>query len=441
MKTLTQPRTLPGTMELLPQDQILLNEMKDIIRAGYESYGFLPLDTPIIESSEVLLTKSGGETEKQIYRFNKGDNDICLRFDLTVPLAKYVAANMNDLTFPFRRYQIGKVYRGEKPQKGRFREFYQCDIDVIGKEKLSVRTDAEMPCIIYNIFSKLNVGKFTINISNRKLAIGLIESLGLSEIRDDVTHLIDKYYKIGRENVRLTLIEDLKVDETSALRIMDFVEIAGSNDEKLEKLASYVEGNEIYDLGVKELSEVVKLIRLGGVPEDYFMINLTIVRGLDYYTGTVYETTIDDYPSLGSVCGGGRYDNLSGYYTNTKLPGVGISIGITRLFYQLKEAGLIRSTNNSMTKLLVVPMDEDKVDYCVEISNKFREAGINTEVYSQESKFKDKLSYANKLNIPYCLIIGDDEIASGKLALKNMIRREQTLAEVDELIKIINSNI
>ena len=437
MKTLTQPRTLPGTMELLPQDQILMNEIQQVIKNGYESYGFLPLDTPIIESSEVLLTKSGGETEKQIYRFNKGDNDICLRFDLTVPLAKYVAANMNELTFPFRRYQIGKVYRGEKPQKGRFREFYQCDIDVIGKEKLSVRTDAEMPCIIYDIFSKLNIGKFTINISNRKLITGLIENLGLTNIKDEVTHLIDKYYKIGRETVKLTLIDDLKVDEKSALTIMDFVEIDGNNDEKLEKLKTFVKGNETYTLGVEELSEVVKLIRLGGVKEDYFKINLTIVRGLDYYTGTVYETTIDDYPSLGSVCGGGRYDNLSEYYTNTKLPGVGISIGITRLFYQLKEAGLIKSSTTSMTKLLIVPMDENQIDYCVGIANKFRANGINTEVYTQNSKFKDKLSYANKLNIPYCLIVGEDEIASGKLTLKDMVKREQIVDDLDVILKEI----
>ncbi len=322
----TEPRTLPGFMELLPQEQILFNHMKDTIRKSYEKFGFLPLDTPIIEDSKVLLAKAGGETEKQIYRFNKGDNDLSLRFDLTVPLAKYVAKNYGNLAFPFRRYQIGKVYRGEKQQKGRFREFYQCDIDIIGDGELSIINDAELPNVIYNTFKELGFQKFTICMNNRKLLNGLFESLALDGLSADILRIIDKIEKIGKEKV-IKELQELNIDLEKINQIMYFIEIKGSTDEKLQALKDLKISSEKFEKGLQELENVVKYIRLFEVPEESFKIDLTIARGLDYYTGTVYETFLDDYKSLGSICSGGRYENLAEYYTDKRLPGVGISIG------------------------------------------------------------------------------------------------------------------
>ena len=419
----TEPRTLPGFMELLPQDQILFNQIKETIQKNYEKFGFLPLDTPIIEDSKVLLAKAGGETEKQIYRFNKGDNDLSLRFDLTVPLAKYVAKNYGSLAFPFRRYQIGKVYRGERQQKGRYREFYQCDIDIIGDGELSIINDAELPNVIYNTFKELGFGEFTICINNRKILNGLFESLNLSEESSDILRIIDKIEKIGKEAV-IEELQKLNIKQEKIDKIMSFIAIDGSNDEKLKALNELGITSEKFAKGLEELTEVVKYMRLFGIPEQNFKIDLTIARGLDYYTGTVYETFLNEYKNLGSICSGGRYENLAEYYTDKKLPGVGISIGLTRLFYQLSEIGLIKSDKKAISDVLVISMT-DNFEYVSKVANKLRDEGKNVQVYYEDKKVKAKFKYADKLEIPYTVVIGDDEVESGSYSLKNMMTGEQ----------------
>lgn len=427
------PRTLPGFMELLPQDQILFNNMYDTIKKVYEKFGFLPIDTPTIELSEVLLAKAGGETEKQIYRFNKGDNDLSLRFDLTVPLARYVAEHYNELVFPFKRYQMSKVFRGERPQKGRFREFYQCDIDIIGQESLDLIFDAEIPTVIYNVFQELNIGKFTIRINNRKVLNGFFESLNLKVSASDILRVIDKIDKIGPDEV----VRELKaydIDSISIDQIMHFIDIKGTNDEILESLQNLNINNEQFKVGISELADVIQGMRNFNVPEQYFKIDLTIARGLDYYTGTVYETILDEYPRLGSICSGGRYENLTAYYTDQKLPGIGISIGLTRLFSQLKEKDLITENKRSLTQVLVIPFDRKDMQYTLSLASKIRTAGINTDIYYQDKKMKTKLNYANRLNIPYVILIGEDEIKLNKATLKNMETGEQELLTVEEII-------
>lgn len=424
-----EPRTLPGFMELLPNEQILFNQMREKIESSYKKFGFLPIDTPIIELSEVLLAKAGGETEKQIYRFNRGDTDLSLRFDLTVPLAKYVAKNYGNISFPFRRYQIGKVYRGEKAQKGRYREFYQCDIDIIGDETLDVINDAELPAVIYSTFKGLGFDDFTIKINNRKILNGLYESIGQKENSVEIMRIIDKIEKIGEERVKAELRE-LELTDENIKQIIDFIKIDGTTDEKLQKLKALGIENEVYEKGVEELEQVVKYIRQFKIPENNFTVDLTIARGLDYYTGTVYETFLNDYRELGSICSGGRYENLAENYTDKKLPGVGISIGLTRLFYKLNELNIIKADKKSISDIIIIPMTEN-LEVPLELATELRNIGINTEVYLNNKKLKAKMKYANKLEIPYVIVIGDDEIQSGKIKVKNM----QTGEEVESLIK------
>ncbi len=426
-----KPRILTGFMELLPEDQILFNKIYDNIREVYESFGFLPLDTPVIELSEVLLAKAGGETEKQIYRFNKGDNDLALRFDLTVPLARYVAQHSGQLTFPFKRYQMSKVYRGERPQKGRFREFYQCDIDIIGNEELDITYDAEIPAVIYNVFRKLDFGKFTIRLNNRKVLNGFFENLGLSDNISDILRNIDKIDKIGRDNV-IAELKDIGIDEEKTANIIDFITVSGTNKEKLQQVKSMNIENEKFKEGISELETVTEYMRAFGIEEDYFAIDFTIARGLDYYTGTVYETTLDDYRGLGSVCSGGRYDNLAEYYTNAKLPGIGISIGLTRLFYQLKDAGIISSGRSSLADCLVVPMNVD-MSYVLKTAKIIRNSGLVTDVYYTQKGVKHKMKYANKLGIPFVVVIGEDEVNTNSAALKNMATGEQINISLDNI--------
>jgi len=424
-----EPRTLAGFMELLPNEQILFEQMKQTIEKTYQRFGFLPLDTPILELSEVLLAKAGGETEKQIYRFTKGDTDISMRFDLTVPLAKYVAKNYGNLSFPFRRYQIGKVYRGEKTQKGRFREFYQCDIDIIGDGELGIVNDAEIPSVIYNLISDLGFNDFTICINNRKVLNGLFREVNQEQNAVDIMRTIDKLAKIGKEKV----VEELKeigVDDQAIERILTFIEIDGRTDEKISKLENLGILNEMFTQGLEELKQVVKYIRIFGVPDTHFKIDLTIARGLDYYTGTVYETFLNDYKELGSVCSGGRYENLAEYYTDKKLPGVGISIGLTRLFYKLNELQLIKTDKYSMSDILIIPMTEDMTK-SIELASDLRKEGINTEVYLNDKKLKAKFKYADKLKIPYVVVIGEDEISSNTVKVKNMETGEETPTELD----------
>ena len=423
-----EPRTLPGFMELLPNEQILFEQMKQKIEKTYQKFGFLPLDTPILELSEILLAKAGGETEKQIYSFKKGDTDIAMRFDLTVPLAKYVAKNYGNLSFPFRRYQIGKVYRGEKAQKGRFREFYQCDIDIIGDGELSTINDAEIPSVIYNLIKELGFDDFTIRINNRKILNGLFEYINQKDNSVEILRIIDKIEKIGK-NAVIEELEKIGVSKEATEKIIGFIEIEGTTDEKLQKLQDLNIKNEIFETGLKELTEVVHYIRMFGVPDTNFKVDLTIARGLDYYTGTVYETFLNNYRELGSICSGGRYENLAKYYTDKKLPGVGISIGLTRLFYKLNELGLIKAEKTSMSDVLVIPMVED-LSKPIMLANSLREKDINTEIYLNDKKLKAKLKYADKLQIPYVIIIGEDEINSGVVSVKNMATGEEKKANI-----------
>ena len=433
----TEPRTLPGFMELLPSEQILFDQMRKTIEDSYKTFGFLPIDTPIIELSEVLLAKAGGETEKQIYRFNKGDTDLSLRFDLTVPLAKYVAKNYGSLSFPFRRYQIGKVYRGERAQKGRYREFYQCDIDIIGDETLDIINDAELSAVIATTFKRLGFDEFTIKINNRKILNGLYESINQTEKSVDIMRIIDKIDKIGDQAVMEELAK-IEVPEESINKIMQFIKIDGTTDEKLQKLQSLGIENDTYKLGVEELGEVVKYIRLFGIEDKNFVIDLSIARGLDYYTGTVYETFLNGYRELGSVCSGGRYENLAQNYTDKKLPGVGISIGLTRLFYKLNELNLIKAEKKSISDILIVPMTEN-LQVPIKLATELRNARVNTEIYLNDKKLKAKMKYADKLEIPYVIVIGDNEIESGRVKVKEMRTGEEieTALDATEIAKIV----
>ena len=428
------PRTLPGFMELKPNEQILFNQIKEKIEESYKRFGFLPLDTPILELSEVLLAKAGRETEKQIYRFTRGD-DLAMRFDLTVPLAKYVSKNYGELQFPFRRYQIGKVYRGERPQKGRFREFYQADIDIIGDGELSIMNDAEIPSIIYTTFKNLGFDDFTIRINNRKILNGLFEYLNIVELSTEIMRIIDKLEKIGKENVKLELLK-LNIEEEIVDKILEFISISGNNEEKIEALEKLNIKNEVFEKGLFELKEVVKYIRLFGVPEENFSIDLTIARGLDYYTGTVYETFLDNYREIGSVCSGGRYDNLAENYTDKSLPGVGIAIGVTRLFDQLNDLKLIKTEKESISDVLVISTSDD-VSECLPIANTFRKEGINTEVYMNDKKMKAKFKYADRLKIPYVAIIGEDELKENKVSLKNLVTGKQDTINIQEAVEIL----
>lgn len=430
-----EPRTLPGFMELLPKEQILFNQMKEKIQKSYERFGFLPLDTPIIEMADVLLAKAGGETEKQIYRFNKGDNDLALRFDLTVPLAKYITEYYNDLSFPFRRYQIGKVYRGERPQKGRFREFYQCDIDIIGDGELSIMNDAEIPSIIYTTIKSLGFDNFTICMNNRKILNGLFKELNQEELSVDIMRIIDKLEKIGKDNV-IASLQELGISEEAINKIIQFMEIDGTTDEKLLALENLNFKNELFREGLTELKEVVKYVRTFGVPDTNFKVDLTIARGLDYYTGTVYETFLNEYREIGSVCSGGRYDNLAEFYTDRKLPGVGVSIGLTRLFYKLNELNAIKENKKSVAKVLIAPMTEN-IEKALEVATVLRNNEINTEIYLENKKIKAKFKYADKLQIPYVITIGEEEIMKNTVALKNMETGEQQELSIEEAVKIL----
>ncbi len=432
-----KPRTLSGFMELTPAKQMVLERFMETLRETYSLYGFTPLDTPILEAAEVLLAKGGGETEKQIYKFQKGDTDLAMRFDLTVPLAKYVALNYGALTFPFRRYQIGKVYRGERAQRGRFREFYQADIDIIGDTNLSIINEAEIPSIIYKTFTEFGFKNFVIRVNNRKILNGFYAMLGLSEQSGDIMRISDKIEKIGADKVKELLTTEVKISQEHAGEILKFIAIKGTNSEVLESLQEYVGKNEQFDTGFSELTEVAKHLANFGVPEKNFAVDLTIARGLDYYTGTVYETVMTDYPEIGSVCSGGRYDDLAEYYTDKKLPGVGISIGLTRLFFVLSEQGLLaEELVTSPCDLIVLPMTDD-LAFPISCATLFREKGVRTQLYAENKKFKAKMSYADKLKIPFAAIIGEDEIANNVVSLKNLKSGEQCTVSAAEAAEIV----
>jgi len=435
-----QPRTLSGFMELLPARQAQFDRMVEILRRTYGLYGFTPLDTPLIEASEVLLAKGGGETEKQIYRFMKGDTDLSLRFDLTVPLAKYVAQNYGHLTFPFRRFQIGKVYRGERAQRGRFREFYQADIDVIGDGKLDISNEAEIPSIIYKAFTALGLKRFQIRVNNRKILNGFYSMLGLTEQSGDVMRTVDKLDKIGPDKVRELLIEG-GVAAEKAEEILKFIAITGSNQEVLTALEGYRGRSEVFDAGLDELNTVVKYLASFGVSETHFAVDLTIARGLDYYTGTVYETTMLDHPEIGSICSGGRYDNLAEYYTDKQLPGVGISIGLTRLFSVLEAQGYLNDALvTAPADVLILPMTEE-LSPAIFFATALRDAGVRAQLHCEKKKFKQKLSYADKLSIPYAAFLGEDEIQQNKVTVKDLTTGQQQTVTAGEAVALVQAGL
>ncbi|GAB3368333.1 histidine--tRNA ligase [Lysobacter rhizosphaerae] len=455
-----KPRTPPGVMELLPPDQIAFQRMLDVIRRNYERFGFLPVETPVMELSDVLLTKTGGETERQVYfvqstgalgkatEGGQGEGlperampELAMRFDLTVPLARYVAEHEHDLAFPFRRYQMQRVYRGERAQRGRFREFYQCDIDVIGKDSLSVRFDAEIPAVIHSVFSELDIGAFTIQMNNRKLMRGFFEAQGVAdgELQALVLREVDKLDKRGEEHVRATLAgEGFNLPAEAIDRIMAFVKVrSASHADALAQLDALGDGNDALREGVTELREVLELVRAMGVPESNYALNFSIARGLDYYTGTVYETTLDDYPQIGSICSGGRYENLASHYTKSKLPGVGISIGLTRLFWQLREAGLLGSATDSTVQALVTQMDPKHLPHCLAVANDLRRAGFNTEVVMEPGKLAKQFKYADRAGIRFVIVLGEDEIANGTVTVKDLRREDQFTITRHELVSAL----
>ena len=436
-----KPRTLSGFMELLPDKQIQFEAMAEILRRTYASYGFAPLDTPAIEDAQILLAKGGGETEKQIYRFQKGDSDLALRFDLTVPLAKYVALHYNELAFPFRRFQISKVYRGERAQRGRFREFYQADIDIIGDGKLDILNEAEIPAIIYKVFRGFGLSRFQIRVNNRKILNGFYAMLGLSERSGEIMRTVDKLDKIGTEKVKVILTEDCGLEEAQAGEILAFIAIRGTNAQVIQALEGYAGRNEMFDQGLSELKTVTANLAAFGVPEANFAVDLTIARGLDYYTGTVYETTLLDHPEIGSVCSGGRYDNLAGYYIEKDLPGVGISIGLTRLFYVLDEQGLLNpQLPSAPADALVLPMTESAAP-AIALAETLRAAGLRVQLYSEQKKFKQKMAYANKLGVPFAVLLGEDEISQGVCSVKNMATGEQQQLKPEEAAAYIRQAV
>lgn len=430
--SLVKPRIPSGFPEYLPAEQIEFNRLVNIVRRVYEEYGFSPIDTPDLELSEVLLTKSGGETEQQIYRFIKGNNDLIMRFDLTVPLARYVAQHESELIFPFRRYHIGKVHRGERAQAGRFREFYQCDIDVIGSN--SVAVDAEMPIVINKIFEQFDIGEFTVHINNRKILNGFFEFLGLSNISKDVLRIVDKIDKISANSFTEEL-EQLGLSADQITRLREFININGSKDvilNKLEKISLDCKSDQ-FKQGVKEIGLVVKTIRDFGLSDSRFMIDLRIARGLDYYTGTVYETMLNNHPEIGSICSGGRYDNLASHYTKKYLPGVGVSIGLSRLFYKLCEIGAIKSTRFSLAEVVVMPIGSGQITASVKIAEKLRSIGINTILYTEENNMRKKLKYADKMGLEWVVLIGEDELLTEEVILKNMLTGESIRIKSVEL--------
>lgn len=432
MKRVT-PRRPSGFTEYLPGEQIEFNRLIDIVRRTYERYGASPIDTPDIELSEVLLAKGGGETEQQVYRFKRegSDTDLTLRYDLTVPLARYVAEHQNDLAFPFWRYHIGKVHRAERAQAGRFREFYQCDIDVIGSKSTSV--DAQFPAIINDILEQFGFGEFVIRINNRLLFDGLFAAMGISHLSAEILHAIDRIEKVSHQD----FVKELRshhLTDTQVDHLVTFVSLSGSNDEVIEHLSALGITTDAYSDGVTQLRRLVESLRAMNIPEHRFKIDTKIVRGLDYYTGTVYETILTDFPQIGSIFSGGRYDNLVGYYSSAELSGIGISIGLSRLFYALRELGAVHSSQQTPAQVLVMPLNNEQLAYATAVTSELRQAGISTILNSEPGALPKRLKYADKLGVPYVAIIGAEEASSQTLMIKDLAQRADESLSISQVI-------
>lgn len=420
-------------MELIPEDQLLFNDVKNIIESTFQKYAFLPIDTPVMEKLEVLLAKGGGETQKQIYRLEKGNTEIGLRFDLTVPLARYVAQHFSDLNFPFRRYHIGKVYRGERNQKGRYREFYQCDIDIIGHEKLSIYNDAEIPSVMAEIFRKLQLD-FTFHYNNRKVMNGLFKSLDLDDFTA-ILRIIDKINKIGEEGVREEL-EKVDLDQNTIDKLLNFIHFKGSNEETIDFLKELEVQEELFREGLEELEFVYRQMLLFNIPSENIKIDLSITRGLDYYTGSVFETFLKGHEEIGSVCSGGRYDDLASNYTKQKLPGIGLSIGLTRLFYKLQEGKLLNIEKANPCDALIIPMKGYEKE-SIDLLNKLRDHDKIVQIYLEGGKMKKQFAYADNLNVPFVIIIGEEEVKNESYSVKDMRSGEQSSKKFEEIINLI----
>ena len=438
MSNIINPSILPGFMELLPEDQVIFNKMKDIVEEEFVKFGYFPIETPVIEKTEILLSKGGGETQKQIYKIEDKSTDQALKFDLTVPLARYVSQYQHELVFPFKRYQIDRVHRGERNQRGRYREFYQADVDIIGRESLSIVNDAELPKTMYNIFKRLNIGSFTFNINNRKILNGYFEYLNIKD-REETLRILDKIEKIGEKKVRDSF-NDLGIDKNCQDKIFLLIENVSNEEviEKLDKLSSEID-NETFLEGVEELETVYKYMKEFGIEDKCIELDLSIARGLDYYTGTVLETFLNDHKELGSICSGGRYDDLASNFTNLKLPGIGLSIGLTRLFYILKENNLINfiDEDEHYLKAVVIPMSKNEYSYGIKLTNLLRDKGYPCDIYFEGGKMKKKLSFSDKVNCQYVIIIGENEVKEEKVSLKNMASGEQELVDLDNIFNHI----
>ena len=426
-----QPSTLPGMMELLPEDQMVFDTIKRRIEDVFIKNAFFSIDTPAIEKLDVLLSKGGGETSKQVYKIDSSKKNQGLRFDLTVPLAKYVSMYMQDLAFPFRRYQIAKVYRGERNQKGRYKEFYQCDIDIIGNEKLSLYNDAEIVKCMYEALKSIDVPDFEFQFNNRKLLNGYFSDLGIEDF-ESCLRIIDKLDKIGIDNVKEELSK-INLDDEKIDSILSFLKIDGPNQEIIEKLESLNIDNELFVCGLEELKFVYDDILSLGVSPDNIKINLSITRGLDYYTGSVFETFFKEYREIGSICSGGRYDSLANNFTRSKLPGVGMSIGLTRLFYQLQELNLVKGQQTNFD-CIIIPMKGYEKN-AVKLMNDLRSSSVRCMSYLEDDKLKKKFNYADKLSVKYVIIIGQDEVERNKFTLRNMENGNQELLELNQIFE------
>ena len=424
-----KPSTIAGVMELLPEDQAVFDRMKNTIEDTFKDYGFLSIDTPVIEKNEILFAKGGGETQKQIFEIASESKDMSLRFDLTVPLARYVSEHLSDLNFPFKRYQIGKVYRGERNQKGRYKEFYQADIDIIGNNKLSIYNDALLARVIFEAFNKINFPNITFHINNRKLLNGFFKSIDIED-STEVLRTIDKKDKIGLDKTR-DLLQDL-IGEEKATKTLEFINTSENNEKVLENLAEFA-SNDLYLEGLEELKTVYEYMVKFGVADQNIKIDLAITRGLDYYTSTVYETFIDGYESIGSVCSGGRYENLASNFTKQKLPGVGMSIGLTRLFYQLQELGLVEDKKKEKEDIIILPMDKDFNFYAIDVLYKLKDLGKKADIYLEAGKFKKKINFADKINAKYAVIIGEEEVSNKEVSIKNLETGEQFNKSLEDL--------